>query len=808
MKLKTLANWFALLVIGALVANLLAVAFLIHANGRIAAAHARREQAVALTHQLRLETDRLARLVRAYTTTADPLYLLYYYDILAVRAGEKPLPPLASASLYWDEVIAGNRPHKLPLDGPRMSLAERLRAVGGSARELAALQQVLRISEDMNDRAQIAFAATQGLYDKNRGEYVSDGEPDLKFATAVVHGKQYSQLEAQLSHAVVQLIAAVDERTRSSIDEARSAIQFGQWVLAATAVFGFILIARALYLIRTQVLKPISALEKDAKRLAAGDYSARLADMGGVDELLTLERTFDSMAQAIEDDIRSREQMLAELDAARRQAEGATEAKSFFLASMSHEIRTPLNGVIGMLRFALRDQQLASETRHKVRLALSSGESLLTIINDVLDFSKIEAGKLNIESVDFEFLPMLFDGLETLSELASTKGLDFIVEADPLLPRYFRGDPTRIRQVLVNLAGNAIKFTDSGKVTVTVHGEGCDAQSCRLRFKVSDTGIGIAADALPKLFQRFQQADASTTRKFGGTGLGLVICRQLVEAMGGQIQVSSQLGAGTTFEFVLALPLGVAPPQQEQRQSDRNSHQLQVLVAEDVKTNQLIIETLLEEMGHRVEIVDNGLEAVKAVARGGFDVVLMDGNMPVMDGLEATRLIRAGGDAGLPVADRTIGIVALTANVTDAHEQTFRAAGMDAFLTKPIEQQALHAALQQVIDARLRQGADLPPLQPPVAEALPMQPDARQKLRAAVRQSLPDKLQQLERLAGQRQAAALRPLLHGLRASAGFLGAAPLQQSLQQMEAALASEDWDALDAGAQQARQMLQNGI
>lgn len=803
MKLKTLSNWFSLLVIGAFVANLVSIGFLIHANGKIDGAYRDREQALQLTHDLRLETDRLARLVRAYTATADPRYLMFYYDILDIRNGNKPLPADSSASLYWDEVIAGKRLHALPKDGKRISLANRLANLGGSAEEMSVLMRFQYITEQMNRLEQVAFAATQGLYDKKIRQFVSDGEPDLKFAASLVHGKEYSQMEAQLSQSVVDLVNEMNRRTHARVAEAHAAIRFWQWVAGANVLFGLLLILMAFHLIRARVLNPIDELESEAKKLAGGDYSARLGNLRGVDELITLERTFDSMAQAIELDMQTRQQVLNELQQARQQAEAATEAKSFFLASMSHEIRTPLNGVIGMLRFALRDEQLQAETRRKVRLALSSGESLLTIINDILDFSKIEAGKLTIESIDFEFLSMVFDGLETISELAGNKGLGFVVNVDENLPRYFRGDPTRIRQVLVNLAGNAIKFTQHGQIVVSAQAEANDGASCQIRFQVQDTGIGISPEGLSKLFQRFQQADDSTSRRFGGTGLGLVICRQLVEAMGGEISVSSEEGVGTTFEFVLKLPLGNAPVLDDLTPQQRHQHRLKVLCAEDVQTNQIIIQTLLEEMGHEVTLVENGKLAVAALCQQDFDVVLMDGHMPEMDGLEATRAIRAGGLEGMPVLDKEIMIVALTANVTDEHERQFLAAGMDAFLTKPIEQKALYAVLDKAITRRLGQGALLGSDAAAATIAAPSNTKAR--LRDAVLKSLPDKLVQLDLALQQHHLLELGTLVHGIKASATFLGDEGLQALAADLEHAVTLADWSLICDGCRRLRMRLE---
>ena len=419
-----------------------------------------------------------------------------------------------------------------------------------------------------------------------------------------------------------------------------------------------------------------------------------------MDELLTLERTFDSDGTG---DRRRYPQPRA--DAGRAgcgAAPGGRRHRSevVFPASMSHEIRTPLNGD-RHVALCLRDQQLASETRQRW-LALSSGESLLTIINDVLDFSKIEAGKLNIESVDFELLPMLFDGLETLSELASTKGLDFIVEADPLLPRYFRGDPTRIRQVR----------GESGRQRDQVHRQrqgngdrawrGLRCPVLRLRFKVSDTGIGIAA-------MRCRNCSSVSSRPTPAPRANLA-----APGWAGDLPPVGRSDGGRSRS---AASWARAPRSNSCwrcRSAWRHRSRSSVNRIATVTTGAGGGRRKTNQLDHRNAAGGNGAPGGNRRQRAGSGQGRRtwrfrrgaDGRQHAGNGRPRSdaRLIRAGGDAGLPVADRTIGIVALTANVTDAHEQTFRAAGMDAFPTKPIEQQALHAALQQVIDARLRQG--------------------------------------------------------------------------------------------------------
>jgi len=486
---------------------------------------------------------------------------------------------------------------------------------------------------------------------------------------------------------------------------------------------------------------------------------------------------------------------------AKQRAEDATRQKSEFLANMSHEMRTPLAGVIGMLGFALRDGQLKESTREQILRGQANAQSLLAIINDLLDFSKIEAGKLTIENIDFALGDTISQVVTLFEEHAGAHSVGFEVRVDPDLPRFVVGDPTRLRQILVNLVGNAFKFTDSGSVRVRVERRfedqrigGCDGDNM-IRFSVEDTGIGIEPDALPRLFQQFEQADATTTRRYGGTGLGLAICRQLVELMGGRIGAVSTPGKGSTFSVVLPLADGAVPPQVVDTPRQPHTHRLRVLCAEDYPTNQIIVRMLLEELGHQVEVVDNGLLAVAACARTRYDLILMDGRMPEMDGASATRLIRAGGPVEAPVLDQHMMIVALTANVSEEDRSRYLACGMDAFLTKPIDDTQLHVHLTRAIERQLQRGIVLPPMPAPAAPSTadldamfgvftgppPMaadvvrkavQPpaDLKGRLRQAFAADLPRRRAELDTalVAGDFDGAGR--LLHGMRGSAGYLG--------------------------------------
>jgi len=375
------------------------------------------------------------------------------------------------------------------------------------------------------------------------------------------------------------------------------------------------------------------------------------------------------------------------------EVERATQAKSDFLATMSHEIRTPLNVILGMAEL-MAETQLTEEQQKYVGTFQRAGSNLLTLINDILDLSKVESGSLKLESENFDLFEVAGSAIELVQVKAREKGIAATHEIAPGTPRYLRGDSLRLRQVLLNLLGNSLKFTHQGSVRLRVEPEPDAPDAGIVRFTIQDTGIGIAKDQLPNVFQSFTQADSSITRKYGGTGLGLAISKKLVEAMGGLIWVESTFGEGSTFFFTARFGLGQAPavalPATNETQASALGARLRILVADDSEDNRFLISSYLKLLPYQLDFAENGVIALEKLRSGTYDLALVDVHMPEMDGYEVARSVRDHESRG---NNKTLPLIALTADAYPSVIEKSVAAGFNAHLTKPIRKQTLLEAI-------------------------------------------------------------------------------------------------------------------
>jgi len=640
-----------------------------------------------LADELRQSSDDLTRMARTYVITGNPMFEEQYKTVLAIRNGELPRPKRYNG-IFWDFLTIDNKPN---LDGEKVPLRELMKRAKFLESELNLLFTSQNESDDLTKLENKAMNAIKGNFQDKDGNFTIKGKPDFALAMELMHSKEYHEAKIRIMQPLDVFYKAFEKRTKEKVDEARQILKEQEFRVNAVVLLSIVLFILSFLIILFRIIYPIDNLRNVMLKLSKNDMEVELVKNKFDDEVGDMIGAVEIFKDNTQKLITSEHQ----IKLAMQEATTANKAKSIFLARMSHELRTPLNAILGFTNILKKSMNTSNQEKENLNIIKRSADHLLSIINEILELSKIEAGKMELSPKEFNFYELIKDIENLFATRYETKGLDFSIQISKNLPKYIKADVQRLRQILINLLGNSLKFTKKGEIKLVIY-----ETHNKIFFELKDSGIGISKENLEKVFKPFVQVkqDSYTEQ---GTGLGLAITKELITLMGGNIYVKSEVNVGTQFYFSINYEKVeeknfVQKNEEKEIIGVKNENFTKtILVVDDIKENRDLIVLLLNSYGFKTLQANSGLEALKLYDEEKIDLIFMDILMENLDGLETTKQIRSKENG------KNIPIIALSANVYDEDKKEALKSGANDFLPKPVEEKDILLILEKYLKIEL-----------------------------------------------------------------------------------------------------------
>ncbi len=648
-------------------------------------AYQMQHKSLILAQELRQSSDDLTRMARTYVVTGNPKFEKQFKTTFDIRNGDKPRPKRYNG-IFWDFYTLGQgEPEFL---GEKVALQELMKRANFPQSELNLLFKSKKESDDLTNLEHKAMNAVKGIFQDENGQYTIYGKPNLKLARDIMHSDEYHEAKIRIMKPLDEFYKAFESRTKQKVDEARAVVKEQEFNVNVIVLFSIILFLLSFFIILFRIVYPIDLLRVVMMKLSSNDMNVDLEKNKYQDEIGDMIGSVKIFKENTEKLIQSEQQITLAME----EATSANKAKSIFLARMSHELRTPLNAILGFAGLLKKSKNLDNQEKKNLDVIKRSGNHLLNIINEILELSKIEAGKIELVPKTFDFYELIKDIESMFAFRCESKGLEFNLSVDSNVPTIIRTDEQRLKQILINLLGNSLKFTKQGSICLNIY-----EQKGKLFFEVKDSGIGIDKKDIKKIFKPFEQIKKDDYHS-QGTGLGLSITKELISLMGGNIYVKSILNKGSEFYFSIDYKKSSKSKLEDKillkdviSISDKNDDKT-ILVVDDIKENRDLVVQILMQYGFKTYEASSGKQAIDIFKAHSIDLIFMDILMTGLDGLETTNIIRAD------LNKRDIPIIALSANVFEEDKQKAYRSGANDFLAKPVDEKELIQLLQKYLD--------------------------------------------------------------------------------------------------------------